>query len=283
MPMLVYFGGYTDEDPMEQAAREVRECAEKFGNVAEESFILIQPLRPHKQWWVFEMTTERDSSGTAWVDGAYSDNMAAALAELLTYLVDHDNVDKSRVALAGFSAGAYACTELLPQRLPKLCAVVVGGLHGHATPDPAADKIIAKKWLEAEASFAAYLSRAALCPGMQCFEATHCTDDKMCSWANAEKILDRLDAAQRSAGEKPIIRRFVDSPAVRGNRAQHDYWGATFVRPELFRTLFACGQSDAPMSGLSAQMAEDYAILPNGGKQMRMHECADKWQTAANK
>ena len=222
------------------------------------------------------MTTERDSSGTGLVDGAYSDNMAAALAGLLTYLVDHENVDKSRVALAGFSAGAYACTELLPQRLPKLCAVVVGGLHGHATLDQAADTIPTKKWLQAEVKFAAYLSRAALSQGMQYFEATHCTDDKMCSWANAEKILDRLDAAQRSAGEKPIIRRFVDSPAVKGNRAQHDYWGATFVRPELFRTLFACEQSDAPMNGLSAQMAEDYAILPNSGKRRRIHECANK-------
>ena len=158
LPMLVYFGGFTDEDPIEQIAREMSECVEKFASVAEESFIFVQPLRPDKHWWVLEMTAERDGSDNGWADGAYSESMSTALAGLVGYLAGHDGVDRSRVALAGFSAGAYACTELLAQQLPKLCVVIVGGLHGHATPDPAVDKISAGRWREVEEKFVAYLA-----------------------------------------------------------------------------------------------------------------------------
>lgn len=269
LPLLVYFNGLGNTDPI----TEIKQHREMFSGVTPVPFILVEPVRLGSHWWVLD-----SSSTNGWLDGELDETVAEALAGLIRKLAAFDGVDADRVALAGFSAGSYACTELLTRRLPRLCAVVMGGLHGHGTPEPQADQVGKKrsKW-KVEEKFAKYLERLALHKGVPFFEAAHSKGDQMCRWANAQKILNALDAAQSRAGMPQVRRRIIEDeeqdqmPGRKKNKSRHCYIKATFARVDLLCSIFQQGTPTARCRKSVVQM-DDPPLRPPR-KRPRQEAC----------
>eukprot|EP00913_Durusdinium_trenchii_P018224 g17121.t1 len=53
----------------------------------------------------------------------------------MNMMIDHPRVDKRRLGLFGFSAGAYAVLEMFASGLVPISRLAVGGLHGHGQPN----------------------------------------------------------------------------------------------------------------------------------------------------
>ena len=101
----------------------------------------IEPLRPSGSWWV--LATEHDDD--AWVCSDLDACKVNSLVHFILELSSFDGIDQDKVALMGFSNGAYACTEVLATgRLGGLSCCCLGGLHGNGSPDPKADGITGK-------------------------------------------------------------------------------------------------------------------------------------------
>jgi len=95
-------------------------------------FVLASPLLPKGMWWVLD----RDSDPWGFVDGNFLPDVADDYLAWMDALASQPGVDANWMSMLGFSAGAYAVTELMCRnRTLHFRGVVVGGVHGHSQPD----------------------------------------------------------------------------------------------------------------------------------------------------
>eukprot|EP00971_Amphidinium_carterae_P116246 2302970-Amphidinium_carterae.1 len=91
------------------------------------SLILVAPLRKPTHWWF-----SANSKNWGWLEGELDVELVCNMGMLIEELARHPKVDPRKIVLYGFSAGAYAVTELLTTHQSALARVVVlGGVHGH--------------------------------------------------------------------------------------------------------------------------------------------------------
>merc|ERR1712151_713641 len=102
-------------------------------------FVLVAPFRGKLPWWVLSNC----SVDWAWADGELEGKHVQLLSNWIMSLREHPGIDEEWVSLLGFSAGAYAITEIMAARAANNYAsggalqprsIVLGGVHGHGQP-----------------------------------------------------------------------------------------------------------------------------------------------------
>lgn len=85
---------------------------ERLGARLHRSIVVFAPRRPLGTWW-----TLRGDSWYAWVEAKFDPRLKEALSELCEFCTDLSEVESERgVTFVGFSAGAYAITEVISGR-----------------------------------------------------------------------------------------------------------------------------------------------------------------------
>ena len=118
-PIVIYFAGHGHK------SKDVMDM--KWEDCAPEPFILVAPERPANMWWFI-----RGGGPYDWANGEYIPNVTEMYKHWIKALISGPGVDSNRVAILGFSAGAYAVTELLAQNLDyRIRGAGIAGVHGH--------------------------------------------------------------------------------------------------------------------------------------------------------
>ena len=132
LPLVVWFGGIHDE-----LEKGIDGCNhEELGKCASSPFVLLAPYPPEGYMWFIK---KGQIPFWTWVDGEYDPTSVLNMAQLIVRVVrEHEEyIDSALISLVGFSAGAYAVTELLAfsDRQFHIHRVVLAGVHGHGQPD----------------------------------------------------------------------------------------------------------------------------------------------------
>lgn len=205
-----------------------------LSQLATKAFVLVTPLRPLGYWWTIE-----GDSDWSYVDGLFQHEKAEELAEWLQELAQDPAIDSERVSLLGFSAGAYAITELLATCLFRPFVAVLGGVHGHGQPDmknivgkrKAKEEEILEKW-------DAYIERVRHHGGATGgILGAHNQGDAHSSHEYAQHIYNALiegqEEHQLEARVKCELVPLDCESKKKGGRCSHNYIKNTFHRKEL--------------------------------------------------
>jgi len=202
-------------------------------------FMLAAPLKSKEQWWTLSKTS---STQYGWIEGELLEQRIEAFVNWVEFLAQDRRIDSDLVSLMGFSAGAYAVTEIYAQSRMRFHCLVLGGVHGHGQPDNFNEipgKLLRRvdvwdKWKK-------YLARLSQGLGARSIYSYHHRHDKMCKWSHAELILDKLDERQLAAGESRAQRFEVPDWAGSSAHNYHNYKTQAFHRKELIQHLVTRG------------------------------------------
>ena len=131
------------------------------------------------------------------------------------------SIDANWVSAFGFSAEAYAITEVMEGGWgPKLRAIVLGGLHGHGQSGLDGSRSRGTKFSSIVTKWDAYLKRLQHHSAPQMLIGVHHEHDKVSPWRYASQINDEIDAARRKYGLMPSDVQWVkDMPPSKKNKA----------------------------------------------------------------
>ena len=226
-------------------------------------FVLVVPARPAGKWWFIG-----DDSHWGWISGDFEEEAVDLFGSWMVDIVLHHRIDSDRVGLLGFSAGAYAVTELLARRHLfglKLSGVGLGGVHGHAQTD--LSEVPLKHQHQAIKRFRRYLERLGRHHGAPWIEATHSKTDMMSPWKEAHMILKRLSQRQCECGFPEVSIRLIDEyshdsrPGSNKNKQHHHYFKAAFVRSEFLTALLG-GEAPSRKKELQPKRTRLMKLLP---------------------
>ncbi|CAK9105367.1 unnamed protein product, partial [Durusdinium trenchii] len=197
-----------------------------WGSFASCPFILIVPQRPSGRWWFID-----DDAAWGWVEGEFCQELVEAFAAWMNMMIDHPRVDKRRLGLFGFSAGAYAVLEMFASGLVPISRLAVGGLHGHGQPN--VKHIPQKRSAGVVEKFEKFLQRVEGHAGAEHIEVVHGKTDKQCPWLDAKKIVDALTKKQLQLGCPKVKLRLLDAHEQdtfsKRNKTHHDYMKGFFA------------------------------------------------------
>ena len=220
LPMLVYFSGLgTGDKPMENILPLLRGGAPR-------PFVLVTPLRPRKRWWCIE-----GDGKWSWCDGEFLADLANDFAQFVRALSELEGIDRNKVSLLGYSAGAYMVTELLACGVPAF-AVWLGGLHGHGQPDLSniSGTQRRERGEQIGLKFRLYLDRARAHKGaLGGIFGFHHPADRLSPWEYARQIYKALREGQRGRG-LPALALRTENIALDSAKCKscHDYHSHTF-------------------------------------------------------
>eukprot|EP00971_Amphidinium_carterae_P135637 2687330-Amphidinium_carterae.2 len=172
---------------------------------------------------------------------------------LIEELARHPRVDSRKIVLYGFSAGAYAITELLTthQSVPAR-AIVLGGVHGHGDSEAQCRVLNLPMKLQAriaefDRKWDAYLYRLISGPNVHAerFVVVRNTLDTLSYWEPASAIWNALDQSRIWAGASMLRRVLFTRQASIAFKQGHNYWRLTFE--EVIDELIAL-RVDPPLS-----------------------------------
>ena len=88
-------------------------------------------------WWLHQQKWWFISDAQSWVylDGEFDEAEVRRIASWINGLSDTPGINKLMVSLIGFSAGAYAATEILASGKVDIYSFIVGAVHGHGAPE----------------------------------------------------------------------------------------------------------------------------------------------------
>ena len=93
-------------------------------------FVMAAPRRDNRKWWFIS-----DAGEWGWLDGSFDRIETETVADWINHMANLPGIDRNRISIIGFSAGAYAATEILACSRVRLHCLFVGGVHGHGQPD----------------------------------------------------------------------------------------------------------------------------------------------------
>ena len=194
--------------------------------------MLVTPRQWSGHWWFLD-----DRGENGWLQGHLSIPLLNATARFIALLAKCPGIDAQRIALMGFFAGAYACTELLgSRRLPPIRGVGLGGTHGHGAEDMTdMTKVPETMRDQGFRHFADYVRRVQGHRGAGYIEMSHSLEDTKGRYADARQIEAALNHGQRAAGQPLVYFRTVlpDAPS----KSKHNYFVSAFLRREFFQAL----------------------------------------------
>eukprot|EP00971_Amphidinium_carterae_P201769 4003806-Amphidinium_carterae.1 len=155
----------------------------------------------------------------------------------------HPQVHPRLVFLSGFSAGAYAITELLAVGIPfPVASIVFGGVHGHGNATEVCNSLalsnaVRVRTPEFDGKWRAYMSRLSQ-PSeddIRSIVVVHNKRDLMSPWVAAEPIIHAIDQS-RAWNDLDLVRQvvFIQEKSNK-NKNAHQYWRR--VHEELFEEI----------------------------------------------
>mmetsp|Transcript_101457 Transcript_101457/g.326050 ORF Transcript_101457/g.326050 Transcript_101457/m.326050 type:complete len:766 (+) Transcript_101457:213-2510(+) len=221
--------------------------------------VLVAPIRlGGMAWWVL---TQGGDWG--WVDGDLDIANVRLFANWLSDLARRPGVDPEWVSLLGYSAGAYAATEIYASGIAPVRSLLIGGAHGHGQPDlKNLDGRRARRAPEIAAKWQAYIERLLSAPGLRGgVFGSHHREDCICPWSHAEALFQALDARQRQLGFPPAVLQEVSISKAgkkKAARTEHNYSDQTFLRAEFWERLLPYG--DHTTNGELANVLEQSIV-----------------------
>jgi len=194
-------------------------------------------MGPKKSWWFID-----NDSSYGWVEGSFQQETVQLFVRWLEALSNFPCVASDKFGLFGWSAGAYAVTEIMAAGGPYLSGVGLGAVHGHGQLDP--DGLPPKYKEIAPVKFEAYIERMQMMSCIPWIEATHGITDTESKWSDAQAIFEALTQAQEGWGQSEVSVRALEPeeqdvrPNAKKNKAHHTYFNASFLRKEFFVALF---------------------------------------------
>jgi len=232
-PIAFYFPGL-GHTPASVMAMDWSSCAP-------EPFFLVVPKRPAGKWWFID-----GENGWDWASGAFLPDVANLFKRWLSAMVKKPRIDVSRVAIFGFSAGAYAVTELLAcgdSDGVVFRGVGLGGLHGHGQDNTAGFPAwLAKNGIGVK-HFESFLERLRGHSGSPVIESISGVNDRQSPLEYADKICDIIDARQQDLGwPKTKRRKLLDAEqdslgGSKSNKSAHNYLKAAFFNTAFFEAI----------------------------------------------
>mmetsp|Transcript_83563 Transcript_83563/g.194297 ORF Transcript_83563/g.194297 Transcript_83563/m.194297 type:complete len:445 (-) Transcript_83563:73-1407(-) len=248
LPVAVYFPSLGEK------ADAIVHMAGDWARIAPEPFVLVAPVRPTKMWWFID-----DDSDYGWVQGNFRAETVALFSSWLIALSGRSGIDAGRFGLFGWSAGAYAVSELLAFGSCPLSGVGLGGVHGHGNNDVAG--LPAMLAARAPELFEVYLERLRGHQGVPWIEATHGNTDQESRWEDAQDIFQVLTTRQEMLGYPAVsVRELAPEdqdvrPKKRRNKTHHNYFAGAFYREEFLVALFG-GEAPEPSKVVKRQTLE---------------------------
>jgi hypothetical protein len=245
VPVAVYFPGL-GEDPCV-----IIKMKAAWAKIAPEPFFIVAPVIPPTMWWFIE-----NDGQFGWIEGEFKPDVVARFSCWLAFLAGLPVVDKRRIGLFGFSAGAYAVVEMFSHLgcIP-LSGIGLGGVHGHGQRD--LESVPEDKAQSAVMKFEAFLQRIKEHRGVPWIEATHGTTDKESSFTDAQEIIQCINEQQVLVGRPKVSVRELapedqDIKAGEwGNKTHHSYFKAAFYRTEFLVALLGGPSPAQPAPGAS--------------------------------
>eukprot|EP00930_Biecheleria_cincta_P031892 TRINITY_DN22119_c0_g1_i1.p1 TRINITY_DN22119_c0_g1~~TRINITY_DN22119_c0_g1_i1.p1 ORF type:complete len:372 (-),score=39.26 TRINITY_DN22119_c0_g1_i1:177-1292(-) len=195
LPLVFFFGGMDCPPGLESLG------IHTFAKSVSKPCVVVAPFRPKGRWWVLDRGGE-----FGYIDGELQPQMVKGFAswmrDLCKMASKEGSVDGERPRAFGFSAGAYALTEILVHSSMKqrIWSLALGGLHGHGQPEV---DDVPNSWRRRQAveKFDAYLERVRRHPGVPGgLFLFHHPEDNVCPWRYARKIAEALNARQTELG-----------------------------------------------------------------------------------
>ena len=84
----------------------------------------------HQKWWFIS-----DAQSWVYLDGEFDEAEVRKIESWINNLSEDPGINKEMVSLIGFSAGAYAATEILASGKVNIYSFIVGAVHGHGAPE----------------------------------------------------------------------------------------------------------------------------------------------------
>ena len=232
LPLMVYFAGLTAKGS--KAMKEIN--PKKLAKITPGPFVLVTPHQFDGHWWTIS---------PRWGDGDFQPDIATRLVSWIKYLANFPGIDCNKVSLLGFSAGAYAATELLAcRREVSFDCVVLGGVHGHGQPDLEGKSRIANQ-SDIREKWKNYMRRLKSHGGARGgIYVVHHREDQYSSWSQAMCICETLSKRQADLGynEVDIVEAHLDKSGKK-TKGSHNYMESTFFRAELFEKLLDNGRT----------------------------------------
>eukprot|EP00971_Amphidinium_carterae_P195368 3876901-Amphidinium_carterae.1 len=184
----------------------------------------------------------------------------------------HPQVHPRLVFLSGFSAGAYAITELLAVGIPfPVASIVFGGVHGHGNATDvcnslALSNVVRERTPEFDGKWRAYLSRLSLPSDddIRSIVVVHNKRDLMSPWIAAEPIIHAIDQS-RAWHDSELVRQVVFTQEKSNkNKNAHQYWRR--VHEELFEEILLA------RSILVTETANEPQATPSKPKKSKRRE-----------
>eukprot|EP00971_Amphidinium_carterae_P335576 6471511-Amphidinium_carterae.2 len=178
------------------------------------SLVLVAPLRKSSHWWFSD-----NSKNYGWLEGNLDVELVCNMALLLEELAKHPRVDPRKIVLYGFSAGAYAISELLTTHQSVIArTIVLGGIHGHGDSVTQCQVLalppkLQQRIPEFEKKWEAYLLRLASGPNIHPdrMVVVHNTLDTLSYWAPAREIWQAMDDKDLGRNESPQTQNLLEA------------------------------------------------------------------------
>mmetsp|Transcript_25666 Transcript_25666/g.40594 ORF Transcript_25666/g.40594 Transcript_25666/m.40594 type:complete len:495 (+) Transcript_25666:100-1584(+) len=235
LPLLIYFAGLNSRGGIKDAN------LPKFQMQATEPFVVVAPIRHKGRWWFID--TEKEPAG--FIEGNYMPDLVETFVEWIRSLAGDASIDRDWISILGYSAGAYAVTEVVnANRDIHFAVALVGGVHGHSqsdfidVPEKLQNDNVRIKWK-------AYLERIAshTHPPRE-FLVVHHPEDEMCPWRYSEELCRAFDTRRRELGASPMqVDLIINMPKSKKNKSNHGYHDKAILRPTFFAKLFPRGEA----------------------------------------
>jgi hypothetical protein len=188
LPVAGYFPDL-GEDP-----RVIIKMIAAWAKIAPEPFFILAPVIPPTMWWFID-----DDGEFGWIEREFKPDVVARFCGWLAFLAGLPVVEKRRIGLFGFSAGAYAVVEMFSHHgcIP-LSGIGLGGAHGHGQRD--LEGVPEEKAQSVIMIFEAFLQRIKAHRGVPWIEATHGTTGKEFNFTDAQEIIQCINEQQVLAG-----------------------------------------------------------------------------------
>ena len=228
-------------------------------------FLMLAPRRKKGTSWF--ITGDRP---WAWLDGDYDRQELDRIVAWIGAMSRRSDVDPRMVSLIGFSAGAYAATEILASGRVRIHSLIVGGVHGHGQPDLEGIQG-AKRLLQSAAIYEKwkkYLERLGCHQGVHGHIGfCHHPKDTLSPIRYAKAIYDAVNDRQEALGcpgawlddEVPL-----DTVSERGQKRAYNDIKSIFVRREVLEYVAArtCPSNQAKQQAALARPAHTAAPDP---------------------
>ena len=234
LPLIVWLSGLGHGGGLSTMPADLEEAASR-------SFVMVAPRRDPAKWWFIS-----DAKDWGWVDGEYEEHEVARISSWIRWTSGEPGIDRNMISILGFSAGAYAATELLALGQVDIHGLVVGGVHGHGQPD--LDDIAGARRLKYADSIIdkwhAYLSRLRIHGGVRRMARfVHREGDSLSKIKYAQENFNVVAYRQSELGlPEPITEEApLDRARKREKMQGHNYRKSAFARHEVLEYLLTPG------------------------------------------